>query len=127
MFPSIPSGATLSLSQRDANDIVTGDVICYLAPEGPLVAHRVVDMSRVPDFRFLTRGDLDPTLIWVPATSVLGVVETVAWRGLRYRTGGIVGRFLKQESLKGKSLFFEVQLALLKVFRKTRAVLRGQP
>ncbi|MEP7158803.1 MAG: signal peptidase I [Chloroflexota bacterium] len=79
MEPAIPIGSVVLVRPVDPATIVTGNVITFHAPNGALVSHRVIGLAEGTSLAFQTKGDgssaADPII--VPATSVVGVVESL--------------------------------------------------
>lgn len=124
MFPSIPSGSELRVMKSDDN-IGIGDVVCYLAADGAIVAHRVVDVSQSMEKSYLTQGDTALDLAWIPDCAILGVVTEVNWHGLRYRTDGDLGRFFKQRFTQREALFYRFNFAVFNSLRTIKRRCRG--
>jgi signal peptidase len=78
MQPAVPLGSVILVRHADPATIAVGDIISFHAPNGATVSHRVIGLVDGPDLAFQTQGDgsvaADPVI--VPATSVVGVVES---------------------------------------------------
>jgi signal peptidase I len=78
MQPTLPLGSVILVRRADPATIAAGDIISFHAPNGATVSHRVIGLVGGPSLAFQTRGDgsvaADPVI--VPATSVVGVVES---------------------------------------------------
>lgn len=126
MFPSIPSGSELFITEGARERTGIGDIICYLSAEGELVAHRVVKVSQSIEKSYLTQGDTAPDLTWIPEHAILGVVAEVNWHGVRYRTDGCLGRFFKQRFTRRNTLFYRFNLATFYSLRAIKRLLGGR-
>jgi signal peptidase I len=82
MTPFLRDGDTAIVSPTLARNVNVGDVICYEAPPGNLLVHRVI--ARVAN-GFLTKGDALTNSERVHHTAVLGTVIAIERDG-RLRT-----------------------------------------
>lgn len=100
MFPFVPAGSMLGLRPRDERPIEVGDIVCYPAANGDLVAHRVVACVRErasaggDEPCWIVRGDAGGTQERIAERAIAWVVDQVEHRGVRYRTDGAIGRAL---------------------------------
>ena len=74
MTPFLRDGDTAIVSPVIAENVSVGDVICYEAPPGKLLVHRVI--ARVAD-GFVTKGDALMARERVDRAAVLGTVVAV--------------------------------------------------
>jgi signal peptidase I len=78
MMPFLRDGDTALVAPTPAGTIAIGDVVCYGAPAGTLVLHRVVGRERN---RFVTKGDALRVTEVVDARNLLGRVVAVERQG----------------------------------------------
>lgn len=92
MWPSIPSGSSLTVRSVAAESIRAGDVLCYPGVDGGVWAHRVL---RVLEPRaFLVRGDNSHAVELVSIGDWALKVVAVEWQGIRYSSTGPLGRLV---------------------------------
>lgn len=127
MFPFVPAGSLLALRPRDERPIAIGDIVCFPAADGEIVAHRTV--ARAPltaenahDPAWITRGDAAGTEEHIAESAIAWVVEHVEHRGVRYRTDGTLGRALARIAVERGRLYLACAKLARGALRIRRAV-----
>lgn len=128
MFPFVPAGSVLALRPRDERPIAIGDIVCYPARNGEIVAHRVVARApaslATPDRpAWITRGDATAAEECIAESAIAWVVEYVEHRDFRYRTDGAMGRALARVAGRRGALYracTKLARGALRVRRVTR-------
>lgn len=122
MFPFVPAGSVLSLSDRRSRSVEVGDIVCYPAPSGELVAHRIVAVEHGPNGAWLTtRGDAGGRAERIEPDAVAWIVDRVEHSWLRYETRGATGRVLARIAVRRGAAYRVVTSAA----RLARALRRG--
>lgn len=122
MFPFVPAGSLLSLSDRGSRAVEVGDIVCYPAPSGELVAHRVVAVEVGPNGAWLTtRGDAVGRAERIEPAAVAWIVDRVDHAWLRYETRGAAGRVFARIAVRRGAAFRVVTRAA----RFVRTLRRG--
>lgn len=112
MFPFVPAGSVLTLRARGERLLELGDIVCYPATTGELVAHRVVAIEYPGDDAWLTtRGDANGLEDRIEVGAVAWIVERVEHRWLCYDTDGLTGRTFARVARRRGTLYRAARLA----------------
>lgn len=118
MFPFILPGSRLSVKPIDAETVRVGNIVCYPAEKGKMVAHRVVEIyDRNGERFFFVRGDLHVGNEVIPSSAAAFVVYRVEHRLMSYYTDGFIGSIIVKLVLSDVLLSTKVHFALLSAAR----------
>jgi len=109
MRPFIPPGSVLRVREAEAEEVLAGDVLCYVEQQAP-VAHRVIGIRETESgLIYDTRGDASDIIKEIPSTAAVYIIEEVEHPLFRYRTDSALGRMIAQSAVAGGLRWFAVR------------------